>query len=62
MKPERQFFEQIAERIGGQAERPLMFDDSPAVVTAANGFGWEGVLYEELSDCANHPWVKAILN
>lgn len=58
MKPDRRFFERISQLIGTQAERPLMFDDSPAVIAAANEFGWEGVLYEELSDCSDHPWIR----
>jgi len=58
MKPGREFFERASELLGNQAEPPLMFDDSPAVVTAANDFGWEGVLYDDVRDCSNHPWVS----
>nr|WP_298689973.1 HAD-IA family hydrolase [uncultured Dongia sp.] len=61
MKPARGFFDRIVEIVGTQHERPLMFDDSPAVVAAANEAGWEGVLFDDLEDCAEHPWIKAQL-
>ena len=58
MKPNRHFFERASELLGNQAEPPLMFDDSPAVVAAANDFGWEGVLYDQIKDCSDHPWIR----
>jgi putative hydrolase of the HAD superfamily len=58
LKPDRGFLARIAARIGAQSEPPLLFDDSPAVAAAATAFGWEGVLFEDLSDCGDHPWVK----
>jgi putative hydrolase of the HAD superfamily len=58
LKPDRRFFARIAALIGPQSEPPLMFDDSPAVVAAASEFGWEGVLFEDLPDCGDHPWVE----
>jgi putative hydrolase of the HAD superfamily len=61
MKPDRAFFEAVAARIGPQDERPLFFDDSAAVVDAANEFGWEGVLFEDVGDCSEHPWMASHL-
>lgn len=60
-KPDAEFFRRVAGHIGPQREPPLFFDDSRAVVTAANAFGWEGVLFGDLPDCADHPWVAARL-
>lgn len=62
LKPDRAFFERAANILGPQGEPPLFFDDSEAVVEAANAFGWEGVLYNELGDCTAHPWVAAMLS
>jgi len=56
-KPNPQFFAAIEKRIGPQTEVPLMFDDYPAVVEAANAFGWEGALFDDVSDCHEHPWI-----
>jgi putative hydrolase of the HAD superfamily len=58
MKPSRGFFERISEHIVAETERPLLFDDSTAVVEAANEFGWEAVLYRDIDDCASHPWIR----
>lgn len=58
LKPSRDFFERVSRLAAAQGERPLMFDDSPEVVSAANEFGWEGVLYDQLQDCTEHPWIK----
>ena len=62
VKPDPKFFEAVAVRLGPQTEPPLMFDDYSAVVDAANAFGWEAVLYDDLKDCHQHPWVAAHLN
>ena len=56
-KPDRRFFEAVATRLGPQAEPPLMFDDYPAVIEAAQAFGWEAVLFDETKDCRNHTWI-----
>ena len=56
-KPDRGFFEDVAKRIGPQAEPPLLFDDHDAVVDAARAFGWEAVIYNDLEDFTTHPWV-----
>lgn len=56
-KPDHGFFERLTERIGPQDEPPLPIDDSRQVIDAANAFGWEAVLYEDLADCTGHPWV-----
>lgn len=59
LKPQRAFFEAVAHRIGPQSEAPLLFDDSEAVIEAARAFGWEAVLYQNLSDFSDHAWVRA---
>jgi putative hydrolase of the HAD superfamily len=56
-KPDRRFFEGVAERIGPQQQPPLMFDDMPEVATAAKAFGWEGVHADDFADIRNHPWI-----
>ena len=35
--------------------------DSAKVIATAKACGWEGVLYTDLPDCAEHPWVAAQL-
>ena len=62
LKPGRAFFERAANILGPQVEPPLFFDDSEEVVQAANAFGWEGVLYQDLADCTAHPWVSGMLS
>ncbi|WP_105416452.1 HAD family hydrolase [Neorhizobium sp. T25_27] len=61
LKPGRAFFEGAARILGPQDEPPLFFDDSEAVVVAANEVGWEGVLFNKLEDCTAHPWISAML-
>jgi putative hydrolase of the HAD superfamily len=56
-KPEPAFFEAVDGAIGPQPVPPLFFDDSPRVVDAANRHGWEAVLFSEIGDCAEHPWI-----
>jgi putative hydrolase of the HAD superfamily len=61
MKPDGAFFEAVTQRLGPQEEKPLFFDDSAAVIAAANAFGWEGVLFEDVGDCRDHKWVASNL-
>lgn len=56
-KPHSDFFEAVSKRLAPQEQPPLLFDDSPAVVDAANAFGWEAVLYGEIGDFVDHPWI-----
>ncbi len=60
-KPDPEFFHRVEARIGSQTERPLFFDDSRSVVSAANDYGWEGVVFSEVGDCADHPWIAGRL-
>lgn len=60
-KPTRPFFDGIMARIGLQGERPLFFDDSIKVIEGARDYGWEAVLFDDLADCAAHPWIAARL-
>jgi putative hydrolase of the HAD superfamily len=62
LKPAPAFFEGILRSIGKQAEPPLFFDDSEAVVAGVREFGWEGVLFDQIDDCAAHPWIRAALD
>lgn len=61
VKPTRPFFDWVANRLGPQAEPPLFFDDREEVVKGAQDYGWEAVLYNELEDASEHPWIKARL-
>jgi len=61
LKPTKPYFDWINNRLGPQAEAPLFFDDRIDVVKAARENGWEAVLYEDLPDVAEHPWIKARL-
>lgn len=56
-KPDRTFFERVAQRLGKQEQVPLFFDDGVKIVEAARTFGWEAVLYNDLSDFTNHPFI-----
>lgn len=55
------FYERVAAMIGPQSEPPLFFDDSQRVVTAATSAGWEAILFIDLPDCAEHPWIASRL-
>lgn len=56
-KPDPRFFNFVESRLGPQEEPPLFFDDTPAVIAAAQSAGWEAVLFNTLPDCAGHPWI-----
>lgn len=60
-KPDPRFFTEVDRRIGPQEQKPLMFDDYPGVIDAANAHGWEAVLFDTVKDCREHPWIKALL-
>ena len=57
-KPGADYFANVDALLGPQTEPPLIFDDSPAVIEAANGHGWEGVLFLTLDDFTGQPWVQ----
>jgi len=61
LKPKPEFFEGILRVIGPQSQPPLLFDDSESVVRGACEFGWEGVLFDTVADCAAHPWIRTVL-
>jgi putative hydrolase of the HAD superfamily len=56
-KPARPYYEWVSNRLGPQAEPPLFFDDSEAVIRGAREHGWEAVQYDELADVTGHPWI-----
>jgi putative hydrolase of the HAD superfamily len=62
LKPGRGFFARASDLLGPQSEPPLFFDDSEAVVEAAKEFGWDGVLYRGIADCAGHAWISDLLS
>lgn len=62
MKPNAAFFMACEKRMDYSSDLPpLFFDDAPHYVDGARSFGWEAVIYNDLSDCANHPYVKALI-
>lgn len=61
LKPDPAYFARVTDLMGALDEPPLLFDDSDKVVESARTAGWEAVLYEDLSDCAEHPAIRAIL-
>lgn len=57
MKPARPYFDWIDNRLGRRDAPPLFFDDRDDVVKGANAHGWEAVLYDEIDDVLNHPFI-----
>jgi putative hydrolase of the HAD superfamily len=57
MKPARPYFDWIDNRLGRREAPPLFFDDREDVVKGANAHGWEAVLYDEIDDVLNHPFI-----
>ena len=57
MKPARPYFDWIDNRLGRREAPPLFFDDREDVVRGANAHGWEAVLYDEIDDVLNHPFI-----
>lgn len=57
MKPARPYFDWIDNRLGRRDAPPLFFDDREDVVKGANAHGWEAVLYDEIDDVLNHPFI-----
>ena len=60
-KPDMAFYAAVDARLGPQDQPPLFFDDVQKNVDAANAHGWEAILFDELEDFTNHPWVAARL-
>lgn len=56
-KKNPEFYRIVDSLTGPHAEPPLFFDDSPSVVRAAADHGWEAVVFTDVADCENHPWV-----
>lgn len=56
-KSDRAYYEKVEDIVGLDAEAPLIFDDSERVVAAASKAGWEAVLYHDLRDFTDHPWI-----
>lgn len=61
-KPSSSFFQAVKDTQGPQEQVPLMFDDTPEVIEAARNAGWEAVLYNELTDFTQHPYIQKTLN
>lgn len=62
IKPTKPYFDWVSNRLGPQTDRPLFFDDREDVIAAANSYGWEGVLFNDLSDASEHPWIAPRLD
>ncbi|MGD9946654.1 MAG: HAD family hydrolase [Burkholderiaceae bacterium] len=61
-KKDVRFYETINRRLGSAAdERPLFFDDQPAVIETAGRAGWDGVVFTSLRDIERHPRLRAML-
>ena len=58
-KPGADYFARVDALLGPQIEPPLIFDDGPAVIEAANAHGWEGVLFHTMDDFTGQSWVRA---
>lgn len=56
-KPEMAYFDAVTDLLGAQETPPLFFDDSKAIVDAANDYGWEAIHYTTLEDFSAHPWI-----
>ena len=44
-------------QLGRQDEKPLFFDDREDIVKAAQAAGWEAVLFNDIADASEHPWI-----
>lgn len=56
-KNEAEYYARVVEIVGVDAEAPLLFDDSERVIAAATAAGWEAVLYHDLDNFTDHPWI-----
>lgn len=62
LKPDASFFMQCEARMEKTGTfAPLFFDDSPAYCEGARARGWEAVVFTDLSDCTNHPFIREVL-
>lgn len=61
-KPSRHFFERVTAVIGESAAPPVLFDDTQAVVDAANDFGWEAHQFDSVDDLYKSDFVRGILS
>ena len=60
-KPDRRYFEKVAQLLGPQEEPPIFFDDTPAVVEAANQFGWEAHEFCHAEDIKKSGFIAHLL-
>lgn len=63
MKPDREYFEYISDELELKAgEKPILFDDTPTVLEAANSMGWQAYEYLNIHSLSQSPFVKNLLN
>ncbi len=61
-KNDLRFFRAIDEALKiGPDERPIIVDDSRAIVALARQAGWDGILFETADDIPRHPRLAALL-
>ncbi len=56
-KPAKPYFDWVNNQLGRQDEKPLFFDDREDIVKAAQAAGWEAVLFNDIADASEHPWI-----
>lgn len=62
IKPDRAYFEYIADTLKLPAHpKPIFFDDTPAVVAAARDFGWEAHEFLDVSSLDQSETVRGLL-
>jgi putative hydrolase of the HAD superfamily len=61
-KPDRAYFDWISHRLNitGQ-QKPIFFDDTPAVVKAARDYGWEAIEFLDVNDLYQSSYIRGIL-
>lgn len=62
MKPDREYFEYISDELNFKVdEKPILFDDTPAVLETANSLGWQAYEYLNINSLNQSPFVTDLL-
>lgn len=62
VKPDRGYFQYIADALNLPGNpKPIFFDDTPAVVTAAREFGWDAYEFIDVSSLDQSDVVRGLL-
>ena len=63
VKTERAYYDWITSRLAlPPDEKPILFDDTPAVLECARTYGWEAIEFLDTNDLLHSPFVNKILN